>query len=75
MSRSRKRRDDAEWNRLKDIGRGNVERHADWAEDASTDEIHDAVYELAVDKIIDSGCDPELARAVAKELAMEFAQP
>lgn len=67
--------DQAEWNHLKDVGRGNVDRHADWGEEATPDEIHDAVYELAFDKIIDECGKPELARAIARELAMEFAQP
>jgi hypothetical protein len=73
--RNMDKHDAKEMARLKEIGRGNVERHADWAEDASADEIHDCVYTLAFDKIYDECGLTETARTIARELAMEFAAP
>lgn len=62
---------------LKEIARGNVERHlGDVCEgEDSADSIYDEVYTLAFDALHDAGVPDETARSIAKELAMDHAAP
>jgi hypothetical protein len=60
---------------LREIARGNIERNAEWDENASADTIHDECYTLAFDALHDAGVDNDTARSVAREVAMSYAQP
>jgi hypothetical protein len=60
---------------LREIARGNIERNAEWPEDASADTIYDECYTLAFDALHDAGVDNDTARQVATMIAMEHAQP
>jgi len=59
-----------------EIARGNIERNlANCTEEDGEDAVHDSAYTLALDALLDAGCEPILAREIATEEAAAFAQP
>lgn len=64
---------------MREIARGNVERHlgADFpeGEEPTADMIYDDAFVLASDALRDAGVKPSEANRVAQQIAMEFAQP
>lgn len=60
---------------LREVARGNIERNAEWDEDASADSIHDECYTLAFDALHDYGAPIDDCRRIGREVAMSYAQP
>jgi hypothetical protein len=73
MRKTKEQRD--EWESLKEIARGNLANAEYDPESDSADHIHEEVYSLAFDALIDKGTDPVLAAKIANELAGEHANP
>jgi hypothetical protein len=67
--------------RLREIARGNIERHlgdvvADYEnEEAAADAIYDEAYTLGFDALADAGIPHDKARKIADEIARCYAQP
>jgi hypothetical protein len=64
---------------MREIARGNIERHlgADWdpEEEVTPDMIYDDAFVLGSDALRDAGVPAGEANRVAQQVAMEFAQP
>jgi hypothetical protein len=59
-----------------EVARGNIERHIGDVEDPlNVDAIYDEAYTLGFDALVDKGVEAVTARAVAREVAIGFAQP
>lgn len=64
----------AEYQRLEELARGNVERHLGDVE-PDADSMYDEVYTLAFDALHGAGVDDWTAGEIASDIAMKFAQP
>ena len=65
-----------EADRLREIARGNIERHlADASAEDGPDAIYDSAYTLGFDALVDAGVPLPEARQIASEVAQLFAQP
>jgi hypothetical protein len=58
---------------LREIARGNIERHLGDCENA--DEIYENALTLATDALLDAGVERSKAQSIALELAMCYAAP
>lgn len=67
--------------RLREIARGNIERHLDvdcnsyYDQEALADVIYTEAYTLGVDALLDHGVDSDKAVSIAMDVAQGFAQP
>jgi hypothetical protein len=60
---------------FREAARGNCERHLGDVAGESPDDIYDQAYTLAFDGAKEAGADDAEARRVARDVAMDFANP